>query len=104
MVRNEKMKKELLRLEHVVQKYEGRKVLNDFKLNLFCGEIVNLVGIRDYENDCLMDLFSGKIRLMEGNSFLEEKTIDLMKKPIPAVMKVICIQKKNTLISRMTSS
>ena len=45
------MKKELLRLEHVVQKYEGRKVLNDFKLNLFCGEIVNLVGIRDYEND-----------------------------------------------------
>ena len=96
------MKKELLRLEHVVQKYEGRKVLNDFKLNLFCGEIVNLVGIRDYENDCLMDLFSGKIRLMEGNSFLEEKTIDLMKKTIPAVMKVICIQKKNTLISQMT--
>ncbi len=62
------------------KKYEGRKVLNDFKLNLFCGEIVNLVGIRDYENDCLMDLFSGKDSAYGGKFLLEEKTIDLMKK------------------------
>lgn len=96
------MKEELLRFEHVVRKYAGRKVLDDFKLSLFCGEIVNLVGVRDYENDCFMELFSGQNMLAEGNFLFREKRIDLSKRPIQHSMGIVCIRKQSNLVPQMT--
>lgn len=96
------MKEELLRFEHMIRKYAGRKVLDDFKLSLFCGEIVNLVGVRDYENDCFMDIFLGQNSLAEGTFLFREQKIDLSKKPIQQSMGIVCIRKQSNLVPQMT--
>lgn len=96
------MKEELLRFEHVVQKYAGKNVLDDFKLNLFQGEIVNLIGVRGYENDCLMELFSGQSSLADGSFWFHEQKTDLMKRTMQPSRGVVCIRKQSSLVPQMT--
>lgn len=96
------MEEELLRFEHVLRKHAGRNVLDDFKLNLFRGEIVNLIGVRGYENDCLMELFSGQSPLIEGSFWFHEQKTDLTKRPLQPSKGVVCIRKQSNLIPQMT--
>lgn len=96
------MQHELIRMEHATQTIRGEKVLDDFKLNLFCGEIISLVGVRDFENDCLLQLFSGQSTLAKGSFLLEDKPLDLTHRALPASVSISCIRKQHNLIAQLS--
>lgn len=98
------MRKELLRLEHATQTYSAERVLDDFKLSLFCGEIASLVGVRVFENDCLMELFSGQSTLTEGTLLFENTPVSLKTEGLPSSLGVRCIRKRPNLIPQLSVS
>lgn len=96
------MPRELLRFEHATTLFAGERILDDFKLNLFRGEILHLVGVRNYETDCLLQLFSGKGVLEYGSFYLDDQPVDLIGQPLSQNIGVLCISKESKLIPQLS--
>jgi lipopolysaccharide export system ATP-binding protein len=65
----------ILRAEHLVKIYKGRRVVNDISVTVSQGEIVGLLGPNGAGKTTSFYMIVGLIQPNEGKIFLEDKTI-----------------------------
>jgi len=65
----------ILRAEHLVKIYKGRRVVNDISVEVSQGEIVGLLGPNGAGKTTSFYMIVGLIQPNEGKIFLEDKTI-----------------------------
>lgn len=96
------MREEIIRLEHATKNIMGEPVLSDYRINLYNGEIVSLCGVKEHENRTLLDIFSGTMTLDEGSMFFYDKPHDIVKRPLTAWPKIVCVRKVSNLIQQLS--
>ena len=74
------MKQEVLRLEHVYKNIQGYKVLDDFKLNIFKGEIVSLVGLSRCGKTELGEILGSNYKFDKGRVLFDERPYQIDRK------------------------
>ena len=74
------MKQEVLRLEHVYKDVQGYKVLDDFKLNIYKGEIVSLVGLSGCGKTELGEILGSNYSFDKGRVLFDEKPYKVDRK------------------------
>jgi ABC-type sugar transport system ATPase subunit len=74
------MRQEVLRLEHVYKNIQGYKVLDDFKLNIYKGEIISLVGLSGCGKTELGEILGSNYNFDKGRILFDEKPYQINKK------------------------
>lgn len=74
------MKQEVLRLEHVYKEIQGYKVLDDFKLNIFKGEVVCLIGLSGCGKTELGEILGSNYNFDKGRILFDEKPYQIDRK------------------------
>jgi ABC-type sugar transport system ATPase subunit len=74
------MRQEVLRLEHVYKNVQGYKILDDFKLNIYKGEIVSLVGLSGCGKTELGEILGSNYNFDKGRVLFDERPYQINKK------------------------
>lgn len=69
------MKSEILRMGHVCRQISNKKVLDDFNLNVFAGEIVSLLGLSGSGKTTLARIITGNEGIDSGRIYFNETPV-----------------------------
>lgn len=70
------MREEILRMEHVFKSFSDINVLSDFKLNIYKGEILGLLGLKHTGKTLVANIIAGIETIDSGFIYFEEEEID----------------------------
>lgn len=96
------MKNELLRMEHIFKSYHEVNVLDDFKINIFTGEIHVILGLTVSGKTALTDILSGESDIDSGRIYFEEQTVSISSKSIAKKLGIYCLHSYSKLISQLS--
>lgn len=92
------MKQEVLRMEHIYKSYGNISVLKDFKLNLFKGEILGVVGLSGSGKTTILDIVAGNESSDGGRIYINENEVKGNEKRLD----VFCIQSRTMLVQPLS--
>lgn len=95
------MKNEIIRIENMCVGDFEPYALDDFRLNIYEGEIVNLVGLSGSGKTALYSFFLGVLPIVSGKVFFGENRYE-KGNYFQEQMNVVCIGQQSTLISKLT--
>lgn len=95
------MKKEILRMEQVNITGDLTDILNNFRLNIYEGELVNLIGLSGAGKTLLLNFFNGNITIKSGRVLFNKKEYRSGDCFSPN-QKIICIGQESSLLVKMT--
>lgn len=93
------MRKEILRMEHIVSRYGSKRVLNDARLNLFEDEIIGIIGVNYSGKSTLVGIAAGLNAYEDGKVYLNEEEIRLTSIQEAHRAGIFYIQHKSSLIA-----
>ncbi|MCM8709982.1 ATP-binding cassette domain-containing protein [Clostridium sp. SYSU_GA19001] len=96
------MKKEVLRLEHVYKDIQGYRVLDDFKLNIFKGEIVSLVGLSGCGKTELGEILGSNYSFDKGRILFDEKPYKIDRKIPTEKLGIFSLYNRNILVPQLS--
>jgi len=96
------MKHEVLRLEHMYKDIQGFKVLDDFKLNIFKGEIVSLVGLSGCGKTELGDILGSNNSFDRGMILFDEKPYRIDKKIPTEKLGIFSLYNRDILVPKLS--
>lgn len=95
------MKEEILRMEHIFLKRRGQYALQDFKLNIYRGEVVIVFGLSGNGIHELGDLLAGG-HGESGRILLREQELNIRQDFYPEQHGIYVIQNKDNLVPDLT--
>lgn len=67
------MKTEILRMEHITKSRAGVKILDDFRLNIYKGEVLGLIGLSGTGKTAISNILSGCETVDDGRIYFDEQ-------------------------------
>lgn len=97
------MRKEVLRMTHVIYQDQGGTPLRDFNLNVFAGEIMGLIPLNGgHGMTALTELLRKNLPLQSGSIYYREEQINSWRAPIPRYNRIGVIQSSSCLVEGVT--
>lgn len=96
------MKSELLRMEHICKASLGIDVLDDFKLNVFKGEILILIGLSGSGKTMLANILAGRESMDSGSIYFAEQKVVIGSKSISKKLGIYCLHNKSSLVPQLS--
>ncbi len=96
------MKDEILRIEFINKSFKDTKILNDFKLNVFAGEILGLVGLSETGKTLISNILSGLEVIDSGTIYFEEKEVKISSKSTARKLGIFNIHNKLQLVPHLS--
>jgi ABC-type sugar transport system, ATPase component len=96
------MKQEILRLEHVNKRVSNFNILDDFKLNIYRGELVSLVGLQGCGKEELGTILSGSGGIDEGTVYFEEEPFTMQHMFSAEKLGIFSLFENSVLIPHLT--
>lgn len=96
------MRPEVLRLEKIITAENGVKLLDNFNLHIFRGEIMGLITINQYGLESLIELICRNVPLYYGSVYFCEKLVNSYAHSPLTRNKVAVIEKQFSLIENLT--
>lgn len=91
-----------MRIEHVEKALYGINVLDDFMLNIFQKEIVNLIGLADSGKNMLINVLSGIETIDQGRVYIDETPVDLINRTLSPQNGIFCIRQQTVLVQQLS--
>ena len=98
------MKREILRLEHIDLFVDQYQALSDLNLNIFEGELVNIIGHLGCGTEQLVALLTGELQASSGKILFEEKPYALNRRLTSEKLGIFLVERQNILIPFCTGS
>lgn len=94
------MKREILRVQKLSKSNQSRRVLNDYNMNLYEGELLGIISLRDSDKSLLLNILKGKHKWDTGSIFFDEEPVtrDVLKK----TKKIELINDSPTLVQTLS--
>lgn len=96
------MKKELLRMDHVSQKYNGELLLDNLNFYMFTGEIVGLISMHLKGHDRLIDLICHNHAISSGRVWYDDRIVNSYSFSDNSENKVCVIEQKSHLVETLS--
>lgn len=96
------MKSEILRMEHISKGSADIKILNDFKLNIYKGEILGLTGLSGTGKTTISNILSGLEKADEGKIYFNENMIQINERINQNNYGVFCIYHNMKLVPKLS--
>lgn len=96
------MKKEILRMEHIVCSEDGSPVLNHFSMQIFKGEIYGLLCLEQHGITKMIELICRNQPIQYGQVFFEEKLVNHFENNSRSKNRVTLIGNKSCLIDSLS--
>lgn len=96
------MKREILRIEHVYKRKGALQILEDFRLNVFEGELVCLIGLSGSGKSTLANILSGNEVADQGLYYNQQERYALSKKFPNKKMKVYGLFSSSVLAGQLS--
>lgn len=96
------MREEVLRMEHVYAKNNGKYVLSDFKLNVYKGELVVLFGFSGSGIHELGMVLSGGGAIERGRILVGEQEVQMHRPYYPEEYGIVAVHSRNNLLPDLT--
>ncbi len=94
------MRKEILRASHLYKRVGNVLILNDFSMNLYEGEVLGIMGLRDSGKTLLFHILSGEEEFDAGTLFFDEQKLEGNK--LQLRNKIALVKKESALEKNMT--
>lgn len=96
------MKQEKFGMRHVTYEENGNRLLEDFNLHIFSGEITGIAVRKGHGAAALLKLIQRNLPLEDGYIYLNEKMINSWRESSKEYNKVTIIQSRSSLVEGMT--
>ncbi|MCG8481909.1 MAG: ATP-binding cassette domain-containing protein, partial [Clostridia bacterium] len=96
------MKKEILRVEKLNTSFEGEQALSNFRINLYEGEVLGVIGLNGSGKTTFVKVLSGVCQKDSGSIYLHHQLISLQNRKESNQLGIYAVQKENMLISNLT--
>ncbi len=96
------MKAEVVRMEHITRSHSGVKVLDDFRLNVYKGEILGIIGLSGAGKTAVSNILAGLDTIDEGTIFFNEQPVIGHNVNIGKRFKIFTIRNKGMLIPQLS--
>lgn len=94
------MHKEILRVSHLCKRIKNTVILNDFSMNLYEGEVLGIMGLRDSGKTLLFHILSGKEEFDSGTLFFDENKLSGNR--VMLRDKIALVKKESSLLKNLT--
>ena len=71
------MKNEILRVQKLSKSYQNKRVLNNFHMSVYEGEILGIIGLYDSGKSVLLNILAGQEKWDSGSIFFDEEPVNL---------------------------
>ena len=96
------MKSEILRMEHISRHNSSLGKLNNFKLNIYKGEILGLVGLSSTGKTLISRILSGLETIDEGTIYFDEQEVNITSRSISRKLGIFCVHHEMRLVPQLS--
>ena len=96
------MKSEILRMEHISKYNSLSGTLNDFKLNIYKGEVLGIVGLLGAGKTLISNILSGLETIDEGTIYFNEKQVNISSRSISRKLGIFCVHHEMSLVPQLS--
>ena len=96
------MRTEILRMEHIEKSLPGIRVLDDFRMNIYAGEILGLIGLSGSGKTMLANILSGLDWIDAGTFLLFEQPVHNLTWSQAQALGVYCIHQRKRLVPQLS--